>query len=128
MVKKSGALLPTYIGLAVTHLLRTHFAKYVDLKFTARMEDDLDQIAAGKVDWVEFLENFYRGGGGEAGLVQDIEEQLDNIAFPRIPLGEDPETGKPIVLRIGTQLRLRGGRWRGRIGGRPCPWTCSSTN
>ena len=101
VVKKSGALLPTYIGLAVTHLLRTHFAKYVDLKFTARMEDDLDQIAAGKVDWVEFLESFYRGGGGEAGLVQDIEEQLDAIAFPRIPLGEDPETGKPIVLRIG---------------------------
>jgi DNA topoisomerase-1 len=102
VVKKSGALLPSYIGIAVTHLLREHFNKYVDLGFTAKMEQDLDRIAAGDVDWVEFLECFYRGCGGEdAGLEKDIEQELDRIDFPRIEVGQDPETGKPIVLRIG---------------------------
>ncbi len=101
VVKKSGALLPSYIGIAVTHLLREHFNKYVDTQFTARMEEELDQIASGEVDWIEFLDCFFRGCKGEAGLEQDIESELDKIEFPRIPIGDDPETGKPIVLRIG---------------------------
>ena len=45
VVKKSGALIPSFTGIAVTHLLREHFPRYVDLKFTARMEEDLDRIA-----------------------------------------------------------------------------------
>jgi DNA topoisomerase-1 len=101
VAKKGGALLPTYIGMAVTHLLREHFNRYVDVAFTARMEEELDQIAAGERDWVEFLDSFYRGGNGEAGLEKDISAGLDRIEFPRIHVGDDPETGAPIVLRIG---------------------------
>ena len=101
VVKKSGALLPTYIGIAVTHLLREHFNKYVDLKFTARMEEELDQIASGDIDWVEFLDCFFRGCKGESGLEQDIDQEMEQIEFPRIKIGDDPGTGKPIVLRIG---------------------------
>ncbi len=103
VVKKGGALLPSYIGIAVTHLLRNHFNRYVDLKFTARMEEDLDSIAAGKVDLVEFLNCFYRGCGrqDDLGLEASIARELEQIEFPRIPVGEDPESGKPIVLRIG---------------------------
>ncbi len=101
VVKKGGALLPSYIGMAVTNLLREHFNKYVDLKFTARMEEDLDRIAAGDVDWISFLDRFYRGDGQEPGLEQVIAEELDKIEFPRIKVGDDPETGRPIVLRIG---------------------------
>jgi len=101
VVKKSGALLPTYVGIAVTRLLRDHFGRYVDLRFTARMEEGLDRIAAGEVDHVEFLDEFYRGKEGENGLLRAIDEELERIDYPRIPLGEDPETGKPIVLRIG---------------------------
>jgi len=101
VVKKGGALLPTYIGMAVTHLLREHFNKYVDTQFTARMEEELDQIASGEVDWVQFLDCFFRGCKGEPGLEQDIEGELDKIDFPRIKVGDDPETGHPIVLRIG---------------------------
>jgi DNA topoisomerase-1 len=101
VVKKSGALLPSYIGMAVTHLLREHFNKYVDLKFTARMEEELDQIAMGDIDWVEFLDCFFRGCKGETGLEQDIEEEMEKIEFPRIMVGDDPKTGQPIVLRIG---------------------------
>ncbi len=101
VVKKSGALLPSYIGVAVTHLLRQHFNKYVDVKFTAMMEEELDQIAAGEIDWVEFLDCFYRGCKGERGLEQEIDAQMDSIDFPRIPVGTDPESGQPVVLRIG---------------------------
>jgi DNA topoisomerase-1 len=101
VAKKGGALLPTYIGMAVTHLLREHFNRYVDVAFTARMEEELDQIAAGERDWVEFLDSFYHGRGDEAGLEKDISVGLDRIEFPRIHVGDDPETGAPIVLRIG---------------------------
>ncbi len=101
VVKKGGALLPTYIGIAVTRLLRDHFGHYVDISFTARMEADLDRVAAGEVDLTRFLDDFYRGTDKEGGLERDIAAELDQIDYPRIPLGEDPETGKPIVLRIG---------------------------
>jgi len=101
VVKKSGALLPSYIGMAVTHLLREHFNKYVDLQFTAKMEGELDQIAAGEMDWVEFLDCFYKGCKNEHGLEADIAQELEKIEFPRIEVGKDPDTGNPIVLRIG---------------------------
>ncbi|MBD3258505.1 type I DNA topoisomerase [candidate division GN15 bacterium] len=100
--KKSGALVPTYVGMAVVHLLREHFAHYVDLKFTARMEEVLDDIATGDTDAVKFLSEFYHGNGeGEAGLLTEIDKQLPNIEFPAIPVGTDPETNKPIFVRIG---------------------------
>ena len=67
----------TYIGLAVTQLLRRHFERYVDLKFTAEMEQDLDRIASGEVDGVDFLSAFYRGAGPEArGLLERIERDV----------------------------------------------------
>ena len=47
VVKKGEALVPTYVGMAVIHLLRGHFPQYVDVKFTARMEEELDEIAEG---------------------------------------------------------------------------------
>lgn len=101
VVKKGGALLPSYIGIAVVRLLREHFNKYVDLQFTAHMEEDLDRIATGSVDWVSFLDRFYRGDENEPGLEQVIAAELDKIKFPRIKVGDDPQTGRPIVLRIG---------------------------
>ena len=45
VVKKNGYLVPTFVGMAVTHLLRAHFAQYVDVRFTARMEDSLDAVS-----------------------------------------------------------------------------------
>jgi DNA topoisomerase-1 len=107
VVKRGDALVPTYVGMAVTHLLRNHFPQYVDVKFTARMEDDLDSIASGELDWVEFLSAFYWGaeearrGDHSHGLVQRIEQELPKIEYPAIPVGLDPETGQPISVRIG---------------------------
>jgi len=94
-------LVPTYVGMAVTRLLRDHFPHYVDLQFTAKLEDTLDGISEGKVDSVEFLSGFYKGDDEEEGLVNAIERRLPEIEYPAIPLGEDPETGEELRIRIG---------------------------
>ncbi len=102
VLKKGGALLPSYIGMAVVHILRSHFRKYVDLKFTAKMEEDLDAIAAGDIDHITFLSSFYQGNGDTGqGLLERIEQQLPAIEFPAIPIGQDPETQEAITVRIG---------------------------
>lgn len=102
VTKKGGALIPSYIGIAVTHLLREHFSTYVNTEFTALMESELDLIAEGKFDWIKFLDRFYRGSeDNQRGLEKAIEEELPKIEFPRIEVGIDPKTGGAIILRIG---------------------------
>ena len=101
-VKKKGALLPTYVGMAVIHILREHFTRYIDLKFTARMEEGLDHIAAGTLDRRTFLDDFYHGDdASEEGLVRTIERELPDIDYPAIPLGTDPRDGRELRVRIG---------------------------
>jgi DNA topoisomerase-1 len=103
-VERNGRyLVPTFLGIAVTQLLRDHFAEYVDLGFTARMEDALDRIADGERDWVDFLSAFYHGAAdGEfgKGLEENIGEEQEKIPFPQIPIGKD-EDGVEYVVRIG---------------------------
>ncbi|MDE2981973.1 MAG: type I DNA topoisomerase [Gemmatimonadota bacterium] len=99
--KRGGALVPTYIGMAVIRLLRQHFEQYVDLDFTARMEDSLDDIAAGEAESRGFLDAFYNGEGQHPGLAREIDDTMPRIDFPRIPLGVDPGTGEEIRIRIG---------------------------
>ena len=102
VVKKGTQLVPTFVGMAVTHLLRKHFGRYVDYAFTARMEEELDEIAAGETDFEDFLRRFYRGEDDERrGLETAIEEELPRIEYPAIPVGSDPETGSPVSVRIG---------------------------
>ena len=103
-IKKKGVLVPTYLGLCVTKLLRDHFPHYVDLKFTAGMEDALDRIARGSVDHVRFLSDFFRGNGEDApGLEKRIEQALPRIDYPALRVGDDPATGEPFLVRIGRQ-------------------------
>ncbi len=100
--KRGNALVPTFVGIAVTQLLREHFAEYVDPRFTARMEEALDGIARGEQEWIQFLRAFYRGQGDFGpGLETSIEAELPKIEYPAIPVGNDPESGAPIVVRIG---------------------------
>ena len=99
--KRDGALLPTYVGMAVTHLLRDHFGQYIDLDFTARMEDSLDDIAAGEEESRRFLDIFFNGEKDRPGLARRIEEALPGIEFPAVPLGVDPDTGRAVRVRIG---------------------------
>lgn len=101
VTKKGNALVPTYLGIAVTQLLRQHFGEYVDLKFTARMEEALDDIAEGKQDWLGFLKAFYKGEGRFGhGLQPEIQRQVPNIDFPAIGIGKAAD-GQPLVVRVG---------------------------
>lgn len=103
-IRKKAVLVPTYLGLCVTQLLRDHFPHYVDLKFTAGMEDTLDRIAGGSVDHVRFLSDFFRGDNDDGpGLEKRIEEELPRIDYPALRVGDDPSTGEPLLVRIGRQ-------------------------
>jgi len=99
--KNGNELVPTFTAFAVTELLEKNFEELVDLKFTARMEDELDEIAEGKRDWSKHLASFYRGDDGGEGLVKRVEERTPSIAFPAIAVGNDPESGEPYVIRVG---------------------------
>lgn len=96
--KKGTALVPTFLAFAVTQLLEKHFDRLVDYDFTARLEDDLDRIAAGDEERVDWLRRFYFGDGdpGLRALVTDHLEGIDarevnSIAIP----------GSDIVVRVG---------------------------
>ena len=103
-IRKGGTLVPTYVGFCVTKLLREHFPHYVDVKFTAGMENALDRIAAGSVDHVRFLSDFFRGDGDDApGLEKRIERELPHIDYPALRVGDDPDTGEPFLVRIGRE-------------------------
>jgi DNA topoisomerase-1 len=99
--RQGKALVPSFTAFAVTDLLCRHFSEYVDAGFTARMEDLLDDISNGKLDWIDFLRQFYRGGGDEGPGLERKVEQAKDIEYPAIDLGVDPATGLPIRVRIG---------------------------
>ena len=102
VVKRSNALVPTFTAHAVTQLLEKHFREYVDTTFTARMEEDLDEIAEGKLDWRSHLDAFYFGKGDEiAGLESRISAAQPEMEYPNVEIGDHPETGGPIVVKIG---------------------------
>jgi DNA topoisomerase-1 len=154
--KKGTALVPAWLAFAVVRLLEEHFARLIDYRFTARLEDVLDDIAGGRAKRTGVLARFYFGDGDLEGLqemagdlgeidaralstfpladgiavrvgrygpyVEDSEERRANIpedlppdeltldlarellakpAGMEIPLGDDPETGRPIVAKNG---------------------------
>jgi DNA topoisomerase I len=97
--KRGTALVPSFLAFAVTGLLEQHFTRLVDYDFTAKMEDDLDRIAAGDEERVDWLRQFYYGGDGEGdeglhALVSDLGE-IDARAVNSLPIGAE------IMLRVG---------------------------
>ena len=99
--RQAKALVPSFTAFAVTDLLCRHFSEYVDAGFTAKMEDLLDDISNGKLDWIDFLREFYRGGGNEGPGLERKVEQAKDIEYPAIDLGVDSASGLPIRVRIG---------------------------
>ncbi len=98
--KKGGALIPSFTAFAVVTLLEQHFPNLVDYAFTARMEDDLDRIAAGDEDRVPWLTRFYLGGSGLRQTVLDKLGDIDARAVNSIPIGTDDQD-RQIVARVG---------------------------
>ncbi len=98
--KKGSALVPTFTAFAVVTLLEKHFPHLVDYAFTARMEDDLDRIAAGDEDPVPWLTRFYFGAQGLHETIARKLEEIDAREINSIPIGTDPD-GREIVVRVG---------------------------
>ncbi len=100
--RQGKALIPTFTAFAVTHLLKEHFAALVELGFTGQIEENLDEIAKGERERVQFLATFYNGDGGLRwpGLRTLVANESE-IEYPSIPLGEHPSSGAPVVIRIG---------------------------
>ncbi len=99
--RQGKALVPSFTAFAVTKLLREHFGDFVDVGFTAEMEDDLDEISRGERAGLDFIREFYRGHGEQRGLLTAVEEDWDRIDYPVLDLGADDITGEPVRVRIG---------------------------
>ncbi|MFM1785462.1 MAG: hypothetical protein RLZZ108_486, partial [Actinomycetota bacterium] len=97
VTKRGQALVPEWIAFTVTRFLEENFGKLIDYKFTAAMEEDLDQIADGEIDRLDWLKKFYFGGGDMVGLQPTAENILDQDprAINSIPITEE------ITLRTG---------------------------
>lgn len=92
-----GKLVPTDIGIIVNDFLVDHFENILDYNFTAKVEQDFDDIAAGKEEWTKMMKDFYSHFHPQ---VENVEENADRESGERI-LGEDPQTGKPVLVRLG---------------------------
>ena len=93
---QNNALTPSFTAFAVTALLEEHFPDLVDTGFTARMESSLDEISQGKVQWLPYLESFYKGDKGLEMQVQQREGDIDPGTSRTVEL-----EGLPCVVRIG---------------------------
>ena len=92
-----GKLVPTDIGMIVNDFLVEHFSSVLDFNFTAKVEQDFDDIADGKEDWKHMLKEFY---GKFHPTVEDVKENAERESGERI-LGKDPESGRTVLVRLG---------------------------
>ncbi|WP_452221455.1 type I DNA topoisomerase [Lacinutrix salivirga] len=92
-----GKLVPTDIGMIVTDFLVNHFENILDYNFTAKVENQFDDIAEGKQDWKKMMKSFYKKFHP---VVEDVQENADRESGERI-LGKDPKTGKQVSVRLG---------------------------
>jgi DNA topoisomerase-1 len=104
--KRGTALVPAFLAFSVVALLEQHFGQLVDYDFTARMEDDLDRIAAGDEHRVDWLGRFYFGDPGAAGGASSpraggLHELVSDLGAIDAREINSLEIGDGIVLRVG---------------------------
>lgn len=94
---EKSKLFPTDLGLVVTDFLKQYFERVMDFSFTARIEEEFDEIADGKLKWSTMIDGFYKP------FHETIEHTLENAerAKGERELGMDPETGKRVIARMG---------------------------
>jgi DNA topoisomerase-1 len=94
---EKSKLFPTDLGLVVTDFLKQYFDDIMDYNFTARVEEEFDEVAEGKLKWNEMIDDFY------IPFKKDVEHTIENAE--RIKgereLGMDPASGKKVVARMG---------------------------
>ncbi len=84
--KRSQEIVPSFTAFAVVNMLEKTFPSLVDFSFTARMEEALDQIAAGETDWLRYVNGFYLGDTGLETQVEEQEARIDPGLFRSIDL------------------------------------------
>ncbi|MEQ1676941.1 MAG: type I DNA topoisomerase [Chitinophagaceae bacterium] len=94
---EKSKLFPSDLGLVVTDFLKQYFDNIMDYSFTARIEEEFDEVAEGKLKWNTVIDDFY------LPFKKDVDNTIENAE--RIKgereLGVDPESGKPVVARMG---------------------------
>lgn len=93
---EKAKLFPTDLGLVVTDFLRQYFDDIMDYGFTAKIEEEFDEVAAGKLQWNDMIDEFYQPF--KKG-VDNTLETAERVKGERV-LGIDPESGKPVVARM----------------------------
>lgn len=90
-------LFPTDLGMVVTDFLSEHFDRIMDYSFTAKIEQEFDEIAQGREKWNKMIETFYQP------FHQSVEHTMEHAgrAKGERELGADPATGKPVFARLG---------------------------
>ena len=99
---RERTLVPTFTALAVVGLLEQHFTRLADYEFTARLEDQLDSIARGESDRLQYLKSFYFGNGfkGLQALVEAGDATIDPRVVCGLPIGTTDD-GRLVQVRIG---------------------------
>lgn len=94
---EKSKLFPTDIGMVVNDFLMQYFPDILDFHFTAKVEEEFDEIADGKIEWTKMLKEFYKP------FHKTVEKTIDNSerASGERHLGKDPVTGKDVIVRIG---------------------------
>ncbi|MBP6456227.1 MAG: type I DNA topoisomerase [Chitinophagaceae bacterium] len=90
-------LFPTDLGMVVNDFLKQHFTQVLDYQFTAKIEQEFDEVAQGKLEWNKMLADFY------TPFHKNIEttlETAERVSGERI-LGKDPKSGHTILVRMG---------------------------
>jgi len=96
--KADGKFHPTELGITVNKILAEHFPKIVDPGFTAQMEEQLDEIAQGKYEWIAALQEFYPP-------FQDMLDKawinLEKVSMTQVSEETCPNCGRPMVIKVG---------------------------
>lgn len=99
--REAKQIKPTSLGEVTTQLMKEHFEDIVDVKFTARMEDDLDKVELGKIDWIKTLNKFYKK------FDKDLTKAEKAMEGKRVKIPDEKTDlicevcGKPLVIKIG---------------------------
>ncbi|MBC8064689.1 MAG: type I DNA topoisomerase [Chlorobia bacterium] len=103
-VRKSGKqLVPTFKAFLTMSVLEQGFAEFMELDFTRNMDDELDEIANGKVSSKKYLKEFFLGTGTKVGLKTAVDERKKDLPYPAYLVGVHPDNGEPILVRNGKE-------------------------
>src|SRR5579884_790586 len=99
VLKEQGKFKPTELGTVVTDMLVKHFEDIFDLQYTARMEEELDEVEEGKMTWIQALDEFYKKFEKD---LKKASKNMENLKRQEIPTDEVCEKcGSPMVIKWG---------------------------